>query len=112
MFAFLGGVIRLPARLDGERAWFGGHAMPCAAPAGQAIAYVRAEALEVVRTGEGLPATLRALRRVGPRVQLELGLARGEGIEAVLPIDAAQDLTPGPIRVRPRVFRLYPATPE
>ena len=108
VFAFLGGVVRLPARLDGQRAWFGDYAAPCAGPVGDAIAHVRPEALEIAAVGEGLAATLRTLRKVGPRVQVELSLPDGGIVEAVLTTDAAESLARGPVHIRPRSFCIYP----
>ena len=111
VFAFLGGVARLPARLDGVRAWFGDFALPCDSPAGPAVAHVRPEAMDISTGGEGLAAQLRSLRRVGAAARIELALERGGEVEAVLPAQAAAGLAPGPVRVRPRSFRIFPGAP-
>ncbi len=107
VFAFLGGVAHLPARLDGARAWFGDFALTCDSPAGEAVAHVRPEALQVSAEGAGLSAILTAVRRVGPSARLELRLDGGGEVEAVVPAEAAEALRLGPVRVSPRRFRLY-----
>ena len=108
VFAFLGGVVKLPVRLDGARAWFGDHAMPDASFAGEREAHVRPEEVEVCAGGAGLPARVVQARRVGPRVRLDLDLGEGAAAEVVAPADAAASLAPGDaVRLRPRRYTLF-----
>ena len=108
VFGFLGGVARLPVRLDGDCAWFGDHAVPDASPPGAGEAYVRPEELEVAHDGAGVPARVTQARPVGPRMRLSLDLGEGRVAEAVLPSDAGA-FSPGDVvRLRPRRHRLYP----
>ncbi len=108
VFGFLGGEAKLPARLDGERAWFGDHGAPYASGVGDAVAHVRPEDLQIAPDGEGIPARLTSVRRVGPWTRAELVLDGGAAMEAVLPAAQADTLREGEaVRVRPRRFRIY-----
>ena len=107
VFEFLGGVVKLPTRLDGERAWFGDHPVAWRSSPGASTAYVRPEALEISLQGPGLPGTLRTIRRVGPRVQVGLILPGGDGVDAVTTPESAQGLRPGEVFLRPRAIRVY-----
>ena len=109
VFGFLGGEAKLPVRLDGERAWFGDHAVPHPRAAGEGVAHVRPEDLQIAPDGTGLPARIVSVRRVGPWTRAELTLdAGGPEFEAVLPAVDADTLRAGEaVRVRPRRFRIY-----
>ncbi len=107
VFAFLGGVAKLPVRLDGACAWFGDHAAPDGSPAGEGEAHVRPEELEVAAGGPGLPARVRRIRPVGPRVRLDLDLGDGRGVEAVVPSGAASFAPGDAVRLRPRRYTLF-----
>ena len=108
VFGFLGGAVKLPARLDGAHAWFGDHAAPDASPAGEREAHVRPEEVEVRGDGTGLPARVVQVRRMGPRVRLDLDLGGGRAAEVVAPADSATAFAPGDaVRLRPRRYTLF-----
>ena len=108
VFEFLGGVARLPVRLDGTHAWFGDHAAPDASPAGERWAHVRPEEVAVAADGPGLPARVVQVRPVGPRVRLDLDLGEGRGAEVVCSSDSLGPLAAGAaVRLRPRRYTLF-----
>ena len=106
VFAFLGGVAKLPVRLDGVHAWFGDYAMPDASPPGVGEAHVRPEEVEVSAAGQGVPARVLQARRVGARVRLDLDLGEGRTVEVVTAADVA--LAKGDaVRLRPKRYTLF-----
>ncbi len=108
VFGFLGGEAKLPVRLDGSQAWFGDWSTPHASARGETVAHVRPEDVAIAADGEGLPARLVAIRRVGPRARAELRFEGGGEAEAVLAPSLAERLHEGQaVRVRPLRFRTY-----
>ena len=107
VFEFLGGVAKLPVRLDGARAWFGDHAVADSAAAGGREAFVRPEDLEL-GPGPGVPALVVAVRPVGGRARVDLALEDGRHVEAVVGAAEASALVGGQaLRIRPRRYALF-----
>jgi sulfate transport system ATP-binding protein len=118
VYDFLGSVNLFRGRLHDGRMRIGGleievpeHAGAVATPA---IGYVRAHELEVARPdaeGNGLPAVVLHVRRLGPVVRVELArLETGELFEATLSVERflGLDLEQGEtVFVRPRRLRVF-----
>ncbi len=81
VFEFLGGGVRLPVILDAQGGAFGGaraeRVGETGPSEGEALAYVRPEAVEVAASAPGLPATVIEARPVGARTRLLVRLSSG-----------------------------------
>ena len=111
VFGFLGGVVRLPVTLSAGQGAFGGAASDRvgeAGPAsGEALAYVRPEAVEVADAAPGLAADVLSARSVGAQTRLALKL-RGGGEPVELTLSDRRTFAPGEaVFLRPTRFQLF-----
>jgi sulfate transport system ATP-binding protein len=112
VYDFLGGVNKLPVDIDPSgKVAFQGYAVErpdLAGIAGAAVAYVRAEDIEIgeEQTG-GIPATVEQLFRAGAAPRAELRLDSGAFVDAIL-ATSMRPLVPGDrVALRPRTFRVF-----
>ena len=116
VFSFIGESSRLPVSVKTGKVWLDGHPLDLAAgdvSSGPAQLFFRPHDVEVNNDLSGaIAATLRGLRRHGAVRRLDLEVVgRSDRIEIELPADFGIELS-GPIAVRPRRYRIYPAPAE
>jgi sulfate transport system ATP-binding protein len=113
VFSFIGESSTLPVRVEEGKVWLDGHSLDLAAgdvASGPAQLFFRPQDVEVGGELQGaIPAVLQGVRRHGGARRLDLEVAdRNDRIEIELPTDFGVEIS-GPIAVRPRRYRLYPA---
>jgi len=116
VFSFIGESSKLPVRVDKGKVWLDGQALDLAAgdmASGPAQLFFRPQDVEVGGELQGaIPAVVQGIRRHGGSRRLDLEVAeRKDRIEIELPADFGAEIS-GPIAVRPRRYRLYPAHGE
>ncbi|WOS39975.1 sulfate/molybdate ABC transporter ATP-binding protein [Xanthomonas rydalmerensis] len=111
VYAFVGAVNRLPARLHDGAVQVGGLALPVPSTplsSGPVELYVRPE--DLAPGSEGWAATVLSIQRSGPRLRLRAQLAHGhDEVEVELPAgEGVPDYAPGqPLHLRARRFGLF-----
>ncbi|KAB7762515.1 sulfate/molybdate ABC transporter ATP-binding protein [Xanthomonas sp. LMG 12461] len=111
VYAFVGAVNRLPARLHDGAVQVGGLALPAPSTplsSGPVELYVRPE--DLAPGNEGWAATVLSIQRSGPRLRLRAQLAHGhDEVEVELPAgEGAPDYAPGqPLHLRARRFGVF-----
>jgi sulfate transport system ATP-binding protein len=114
VFSFIGESSVVPVNVEKGEIWLDGQSLDLAAgdiPSGPASLFFRPQDVEVGAEVPGaIPAVVQGLRRHGGARRLDLEVSgRGDRIEVELPAEQALDLS-GRISVRPRRYRLYPAS--
>ncbi|MET7142285.1 sulfate/molybdate ABC transporter ATP-binding protein [Xanthomonas sp. PPL139] len=113
VYAFVGAVNRLPARLHDGAVQVAGLALPApptSLASGPVELYVRPE--DLAPGSEGWAATVLSIQRSGPRLRLRAQLAHGrDEVEVELPAgEGTHDYAPGqPLHLRARRFGVFAA---
>jgi sulfate transport system ATP-binding protein len=113
VYSFIGESSTLPVEVKNGKVWLDGHSLDLAAgdvASGPARLYFRPHDVEVGDDLAGaIPATVQGVRRHGGARRLDLEIVgRDERVEIELPADFGLEIS-GPIAVRPRRYRIYPA---
>jgi sulfate transport system ATP-binding protein len=113
VFSFIGESSMLPVRVEEGKVWLDGHSLDLAVDdvaSGPAQLFFRPQDVEVGGELQGaIPAAVQGVRRHGGARRLDLEVVdRNDRIEIELPADFGVEIS-GPIAVRPRRYRLYPA---
>jgi sulfate transport system ATP-binding protein len=116
VYDFLGGVNRLPCRVEGGIAHVHGQAVLSEGPRppeGDAVLYVRPYQIDIRRTRvqQPVPATVRILNTAGPLARIEIDFG-GQALEVEMPRERATDLNLEPgaaVAVEFRHGRVFPA---
>jgi sulfate transport system ATP-binding protein len=116
VFSFIGESSALPVRIEDCKVWLENHQLdlsPGEVSGGPAQLFFRPDDVEIVSGPSGaIPGIVSALRRHAGWRRADLDVGRqGDRIEIEFPAD--KDLKIGAeIGVRPRRYRLYPASPS
>ena len=113
VYSFIGESSMLPVRIEKGKAWIDGHSLDLAVDdlvSGPAQLFFRPHDVEVGDDLAGaIPATVQGVRRHGGARRLDLAVVgRDERVEIELPADFGLEIS-GPIAVRPRRYRVFPA---
>ncbi len=116
VFSFIGESSALPVRVEKGRVFLEGHPLDLAAegvPNGPAQLFFRPHDVEVGTELEGaIPGVVSMLRRNAGTRRVDLAIeGLADRVEIELPADYSLNVS-GRIAVRPRQFRLFPATPR
>ena len=113
VYSFIGESSTLPVRVEKGKAWIDGHSLDLAVDdvvSGPAQLFFRPHDVEVGDDLAGaIPATVQGVRRHGGTRRLDLTVVgRDDRVEIELPADFGLEIS-GPIAVRPRRYRVFPA---
>jgi len=114
VYEFLGQVNRVPYRGEGNTARVLGRSFALEGTAGDGIAYVRPEEIEISREPrpDSVPALVRHVTALGPVIRIDLDLEGSDPVEVSLPPARWRDLcvTKGDaVHLRPANVRIFPA---
>ncbi|MEJ0023885.1 MAG: sulfate ABC transporter ATP-binding protein [Alphaproteobacteria bacterium] len=115
IYDFLGGANKLDCIIDNGLVKFDGYevARPdLAGVSGNATAYARSEDIQIVSTNlRGIPATIGEVFLAGPAPRVELKLANGAFVEAIVRDAPGAPLEYGTqVALQPQAFRVFPET--
>jgi sulfate transport system ATP-binding protein len=113
VYSFIGESSMLPVRIEKGKAWIDGHSLDLSVDdlvSGPAQLFFRPHDVEVGDDLAGaIPATVQGVRRHGGARRLDLAVVgRDDRVEIELPADFGVEIS-GPIAVRPRRYRVFPA---